>query len=624
MKKKVIFTDLDGTLLDSKYSFKSALKALKALKQQEIPLIISTSKTRAEIEVYRRKLDNNEPFISENGGAIFIPLDYFEFPVKGKRKGKYKVKELGMPYKKLIKALDKIDKKIDVRGFHEMSAKQLAKESGLSLKEAKLAKKREYDEAFKLVEEKEKTKLIRMIEKLGLNYTIGGRYMHILGDNDKGRAVRILTELYRKKYGKILTIGLGDSENDREMLEVTEKAFWVSGPKDWNEKIIGLLKLNVKMVREGEKLYRESVKILKNFQLSNGAILASSPKGRYPYVYPRDHAVCILGLIDAGLMKQAKKALNFIFKGQNKDGSFPQRLTKRGQDASYKPIQLDNTGLILYAFSKYVQASGDYRFLIGKKKKIMKAISYMKKNLHKKNLFFTPNSIHEFPPLEKGLEIWANATCFGALEELGRIGIKHNIKLDKIKKAIEKYFWNGKYFIKTIRLKESSSVASSIDASSYSLADYGVFEDRNDKIEEAVKVIERELWHPKLGGICRYKKHIGRNNGGWGPWPHFTLMIARHYIRLGKKEKADKYIKWILKIAYNNLLPEHIATKQDFKSWIRQYRKAGILRKDREIMIQNIRKSKMYKKGLAYSVLPLTWPHAEFIRTWKLYKEKFV
>jgi GH15 family glucan-1,4-alpha-glucosidase len=101
-------------------------------------------------------------------------------------------------------------------------------------------------------------------------------------------------------------------------------------------------------------------------------------------------------------------------------------------------------------------------------------------------------------------------------------------------------------------------------------------------------------------------------------------MIARHYIRIGNREKADEYINWILDNAYDYQLPEHIATKDEFERWAKEYKKAGIMREDREKMIENIRDTELYKKhDLAYSVLPLAWPHAEFIRTWRLYKEKF-
>jgi GH15 family glucan-1,4-alpha-glucosidase len=409
------------------------------------------------------------------------------------------------------------------------------------------------------------------------------------------------------------------------MLEVVDKSFLLKkSTGEWNSIIIKFLRMSKREVRRAEKLYRESVGVLKRLQLGNGAIYASPPSSRYPYVYPRDHSICILGLISAGLLKRAKRALDFILKSQNPDGSFPQRLSVEGRDMSYKPIQLDNTALVLYAFAKYIKASNDKDYLKSKKKKIRRSVRYIESQLHKKNLFFTPNSIHELPPYERGLEVWVNAACHGALKELEELNIRSKVNLGKVKKAIGRYLWNGTYFIKNIRLKESSSVVNNIDPSSYGLAYFGVFEEDNERVIKTVHEIEEKLTHPKLGGICRYQKLIGRNNGGWGPWPHFTLMICRHYINIGNKRKADKYLKWILDVAYRNLLPEHIALKKDFEEWVSSYTRAGLLRRDRKTMIENIRKNRMYKRrGIAYSVLPLAWPHAEFILAWNLYVERF-
>jgi len=624
MEKRVIFTDLDGTLLDDKYSFKSAKLGLEVVKKQEIPLVIVSSKTRAEIEIYRKKLGNNHPFVSENGGAIFIPKDYFYGDNEKKLKREYRIIELGTGYNKLVGVLKKIGKKVKVKGFSDMSVKELSKDSGLSLKEAQLAKKREYDEAFKLENRKDEKLLIGLVRKHKLHLMKGGRYYHILGGNDKGKAVRILMDFYKEKYGKVLTIGLGDAENDKKMLDIVDKSCLVKGPRDWNKVVVDFLGMNKKEIQRGEELYWKSIEVLKKLQLSNGAILASPPNSRYPYIYPRDHAICILGLIDAGLFKRAKKGLSFILKAQKGKGFFPQRLDRKGKNKSYKPAQLDNTALVLYAFAKYVKESGDKKFLKENLIKIEKSMKYLKSQFNKKfGLFFTLNSIHEFPPYETGLEIWSNTICYAALKELQGLGF--NFNLDKLKKSIEKYFWNGDYFIKNIRLGDSSSVAKDIDASSYAIADFNVLSDSNKKIASSVREMEKELWHPRLGGICRYKKYIGRNNGGYGPWPHFTLMLARHWIKLGNKRKADMYLNWIFKIAYNGLLPEHIAEKDEFEEWVGEYKKAGLLRKDRKIMLKNIRKSEMFKKkGLAYSVLPLAWPHAEFIRTWNLYKERFL
>jgi GH15 family glucan-1,4-alpha-glucosidase len=38
-------------------------------------------------------------------------------------------------------------------------------------------------------------------------------------------------------------------------------------------------------------------------------------------------------------------------------------------------------------------------------------------------------------------------------------------------------------------------------------------------------------------------------------------------------------------------------------------------------MIENTRKHPMFSKGIAYITLPLAWSHAEFIRTFNLYKK---
>src|SRR4030043_2006608 len=108
--KLIIFTDLDGTLLDRKtYSFEPAEPALNLIRTMGIPLVLSSSKTRAEIELYRRKLENEHPFISENGGGIFIPCTYFSFPFHyDKELEKYVVLELGTLYPRIIEALESI------------------------------------------------------------------------------------------------------------------------------------------------------------------------------------------------------------------------------------------------------------------------------------------------------------------------------------------------------------------------------------------------------------------------------------------------------------------------------------------------------------------------------------
>jgi mannosyl-3-phosphoglycerate phosphatase family protein len=274
MRNKVlIFTDLDGTLLDYRtYSYGKALPALRYIRKRGIPLIICTSKTRAEIEVYQKKLRNRHPFISENGGAIFFLPDYFKnIPPGLREKNGYRVKELGMPYHivrgKLMEIAGRYNQ--EIKGFGDMSAHEIQRKYGLPIQEARLAKKREYDEPFYFVTEPDERILKdmeRAFSKAGLHMVKGGRLFHLMGKNDKGKAARLLKKMYEKEWKqKIVSIGIGDSLNDLPLLVDVDIAVVVKlntggceegvvkqlkgplltrgiGPEGWNEAVLQILR----------------------------------------------------------------------------------------------------------------------------------------------------------------------------------------------------------------------------------------------------------------------------------------------------------------------------------------------------------------------------------------------
>ncbi len=230
----LVFTDLDGALLDHEtYSFEPALPALKALKERNIPVIICTSKTRAEIEQVRTELPNTHPFISENGGAIFIPKNYFSsaFPFT-KEESDYFIIELGTPYSKLREVFQHIkDLNLGkIKGFGDFSSKEVAELCGFSVQKANLAKKREYDEPFILENDTELKKIQEIAKDSNLHITRGGRFYHLLGDNDKGKAILLLKNLYKEKSEHFKSIALGDSLNDLPMLEVVDYPILVQKP----------------------------------------------------------------------------------------------------------------------------------------------------------------------------------------------------------------------------------------------------------------------------------------------------------------------------------------------------------------------------------------------------------
>lgn len=249
MKDQIlVFTDLDGTLLNHQtYSFDPARPALLALKEREIPLVICTSKTRAEIDVLRRALLNADPFISENGGAIFVPVGYFPIELPQARKeNDYHVIELGTSYARLVEVLSRIKKRLpgQVRSFSDLSVEEVGVLANLTPQDAALAKEREYDEPF-LVEDPSAEEMVRAVARsAGLKITQGSRFFHLMGDNDKGKAVKILKSFYIKAYGGvILSIGLGDSLNDLPLLEAVDFPVLVQKPGGRYDPLIRLSNL---------------------------------------------------------------------------------------------------------------------------------------------------------------------------------------------------------------------------------------------------------------------------------------------------------------------------------------------------------------------------------------------
>lgn len=243
----VVFSDIDGTLIDiftRKYGKSKEL--VKKLKESSIPVILCSSKTWAEQDVIRKDLGlESEPFIIENGGAVIIPYGYFSGGGGGgggstdddlkhhygmRVVDGYSVIELGRSSAEIRKVLQYVRRKtgIPFKGVSDLSIEELAKIVGMTPEEAERMSKRQYGETILEIDKTEKVKFEQALSKEGLQVIHGGRYFDVTAGNDKGKAVRILIDLYRKKLGDgTIFIGIGDSANDAPMLKLTDIAILV-------------------------------------------------------------------------------------------------------------------------------------------------------------------------------------------------------------------------------------------------------------------------------------------------------------------------------------------------------------------------------------------------------------
>ena len=72
----------------------------------------------------------------------------------------------------------------------------------------------------------------KKLTKSNIIVTEGGRFIHFNVGYDKGKAVAKFLEIYKKqKFKSLLSVSLGDSENDKSMLELTDYSCCIKSPK---------------------------------------------------------------------------------------------------------------------------------------------------------------------------------------------------------------------------------------------------------------------------------------------------------------------------------------------------------------------------------------------------------
>ncbi|MFK7750931.1 MAG: HAD-IIB family hydrolase [Sedimentitalea sp.] len=215
--KLMVFTDLDGTLIDHEsYQWAEAMPALTALNAVGAGIVLASSKTGFEIESYRADLALSKwPAIVENGAGV---LAAFEAPSQDSSE-----------YITLRMALNNIPAGLrrSFVGFGDWSASEVARQAGLSLIQASLAKKRAFSEpglwrgttsglaTFKA-----------QLNEQGIDCREGGRYLTLSFGGNKSNQMAAINTQFQPQH----TVALGDAPNDIEMLEAADFGVIVHNP----------------------------------------------------------------------------------------------------------------------------------------------------------------------------------------------------------------------------------------------------------------------------------------------------------------------------------------------------------------------------------------------------------
>lgn len=281
----LIFTDMDGSLLDHhNYHFDEAVPTLNALETHQVPVIPVTSKTQAEVELLRDSLHNNHPFIVENGAAVFIPVAYFSRQPAGTiEKDGYWVKEFVEPRSRWQALIDQIRPRYSdqFKTFADAGIDGIIAMTGLNVHAAARAARRQYGEPVSWQGNGNlKHQFIDELTAAGAHILEGGRFLHVSGDCDKGRALRWLEQVYQQASPEVqmLSLAIGDSQNDRAMLEQADHGLLIRSPVHPLPEVCRSSNLTVS-THTGPKGWAEGVNLILDATLH--PVLPKQPRGNH-------------------------------------------------------------------------------------------------------------------------------------------------------------------------------------------------------------------------------------------------------------------------------------------------------------------------------------------------------
>jgi len=236
-REMILFTDLDGTLLDHhSYSFAPAREAITALREADIPWVLNSSKTLAELSELRTQLGQSHPVIVENGAGIAIPSDYrhqlWRMPDDDlHEQDGFLLKKTGRSRDDILHLLQPLKVQYRYTGFTDMTQAKLSALTGLPAAGAAKAMQRHFSEPILWQDSQQAyDAFVLQLEACGLSLLRGGRFIHIMGGADKGRAMQWLLAGYSHAGVVPISVALGDSHNDLAMLKLADMAVVVRSP----------------------------------------------------------------------------------------------------------------------------------------------------------------------------------------------------------------------------------------------------------------------------------------------------------------------------------------------------------------------------------------------------------
>jgi len=367
------------------------------------------------------------------------------------------------------------------------------------------------------------------------------------------------------------------------------------------------------------ELFKKSLFYIRGNIDNRGAILASGDSdmlqhGRdtYSYMWPRDGAMTVMVLLMVGEYNISKHFFKFCndviepdgylmhkYKSDRSLGSSWHAFIKDGEPIL--PIQEDETALVLVALFEYYQKTKDIEFIEGHYNLVIKRMATFLADFTDP-VTGLPKPSYDLWEEKHGVSTFTSASVYAGLvagAKFAKLFEKENDEkafsdaAEKMKASILSHLYDEKLqmFSKLLNTKNGEYIYdTTIDMSSvYAVYTYGLLPIDDDRITRSIETIEEKLRiHTGIDGVPRYEKdrYYMQVDDVPNPWYITTLWLAQYYAQTAKNgEDLERVRFWL------NWVVTHSPLSGVLSEQLHPY------------------------TGEQLSATPLTWSHAEYVRT---------
>lgn len=373
-------------------------------------------------------------------------------------------------------------------------------------------------------------------------------------------------------------------------------------------------------------LFKKSLFYIRGNIDNRGAIIASGDSdmlqhGRdtYSYMWPRDGAMTVMALLEVGEYNVSKHFFKFCNDVIEPDGYLMHKYrSDRSLGSSWHPfvkdgepilpIQEDETALFLVALWEYYDKTKDIEFIESHYNTVIKrSATFLADFIDKETGLPLPT--YDLWEEKHGTSTFTSATVYAGLIAASRFAKLFEKENDddlfsktaiRMREAILEHLYDKdlKMFVKNVNTKNGKKVYDrTIDMSSiYAIFNYGILPVDDPLVVESIKTIEEKLRiNTGIDGVPRYveDQYYLQVKNTPNPWYITTLWLAQYYAHIAKTNKDLDVVRyWLNWVVIHSPL-------------------SGVLSEQLHPFT-----------GEQLSATPLTWSHAEYVRTIMLYHTK--